>query len=116
MRSRLFAFLLLLAFAPTCARAIDGSAVVSGGGIVSFTGASSTNWVKGASGDPALILVYSNPEEESASFTFDGLTQARILAVGGGGGGGGAYRGGFSGNYGGGGGGGAGAFIEVTNL
>ena len=59
--------------------AFDGSgeAVVPGGGTVSFTGASSTNWVDGE-----LVLVYTN----AATFTLPGTTKARVLAVGGGGG------------------------------
>ena len=60
--------------------AFDGSgeAVVPGGGMVSFTGASSTNWIDGE-----LVLPYTNAT--AATFTLPGLAAARILAVGGGG-------------------------------
>ena len=78
----------LFAFAAH-AEEISGSEIVNGGGTVSFTGASTTNWVDGS-----LILIYTNPAASGASFTFpDGrLTKARILAVGGGGGGGGSWN------------------------
>ena len=76
----------LFAFAAH-AEEISGSEIVNGGGTVSFTGVSATNWVDGS-----LILIYTNPAAAS-SFTFpEGRTKARILAVGGGGGGGGSYN------------------------
>ncbi|MBQ3342755.1 MAG: hypothetical protein IJG84_12720, partial [Kiritimatiellae bacterium] len=85
------AFATAFAFASR-AEEIDGSAVVSGGGEVEFTGASTTNWVYNADTDSYdFILTFANASS-AGSFTLPGTTSARILAVGGGGGGGGAYR------------------------
>ena len=97
---------------PARGEAVSGSARVPGGGVVTFAGASETNWVDGS-----LILYYTDPTA-SGSFTLPGTTSARILAVGGGGGGGGAMRSSAStyAKYGGGGGGGGGGFVETNSL
>ena len=90
----------------------SGSAVVPGGGTVSYVNASYIDHV----GDE-LLIVFTN-SAVSGSFTLPGTTSARILAVGGGGGGGGAVRRATSdtSKYGGGGGGGAGGFVETNGL
>ena len=112
---RLTALAIAFSLAPS-AFALDGSQVVTGGGSVDFTGASSTNWVVNPeTGELDFLIAYSNATETAASFSFNGLTSARILAVGGGGGGGAAYRMGFTGTRGGGGG-GAGGFVETEGL
>ena len=117
LKSLVIPVLLAAALVPTSALALDGSAVVSGGGTVAFAGASSTNWVYDAStGSYDLVLVYTNPAT-IGSFILPGTTKARILAVGGGGGGGGTYvQAKANEPYGGGGGGGAGGFMETNAL
>ena len=105
-----------VAMMPLSALAVDGKEVVAGGGEISFTGASETKWVTNADGSQDLLLIFSAPETPG-SFTFPGVTQARILTVGGGGGGGGSFKNATAGgNYGGGGGGGGGAVVETNNL
>ena len=94
-----------------------GSAVVSGGGVVEFSGASATNWVYNAdTSSYDFILTFAN-SAAAGSFTLPGTTAARILAVGGGGGGGGTYAYASANQpYGGGGGGGGGSLVETNDL
>ena len=118
MRKTAVAAALAAAFAfASRAEEISGSAVVSGGGVVDFTGASTTNWVYNAdTSSYDFILTFTNTSSDG-SFTLPGTTKARILAVGGGGGGGGAYRLAAANQpYGGGGGGGAGGIVETNDL
>ena len=112
----LLAITIGIALAPQTARAVDGKEIVAGGGEISFTGATEKSWVANPDGSQDLLLIFSDPETKG-SFTFPGVTQARILTVGGGGGGGGSFRTATSGgNYGGGGGGGGGAVVETNDL
>ena len=105
----------IVGMTPQSARAVDGKQVVSGGGEISFTGASETNWVTNADGSKDLLLIFSDPAT-SGSLTFPGMTKAHILAVGGGGGGAGADYYGCEDPYGGTGGGGAGGFVETNGI
>ena len=100
---------LVVALAAPAAHASTGSAVVAGGGEVSFENAT-TNWVANADGGLDFVMVFSKTNE-AASFTLPGMTSMRVLAVGGGGGGG-AYTTGFKTPRGGGAGGGGGGFVE----
>lgn len=115
--ARIVAALSFAAFSAGAAFGIDGSAVVTGGGTVEYKNADSVTWV----GSDLLLKFTTNSTSALApgSFTLPGVSQLRILAVGGGGGGGGAYRSGTSGLtglYGGGGGGGAGGFVETNGF
>ncbi len=114
---RLFAVAVLVAssalftYAEDAPETLSGDVVVTGGGTISFTGASATNWIGGD-----LLLVYSNTTA-SGTFVLPGTTKARVLAVGGGGGGGGSSRRNAASAtkaFGGGGGGGAGGFVEKS--
>ena len=67
------AFAAAFAFAAR-AEEIDGSAEVSGGGIVEFTGASTTNWVYNAdTSSYDFILTFTNTSA-AGSFTLPGTT------------------------------------------
>ena len=116
---RPFAVTALLAFSASfastaaAAETLSGDVVVTGGGTISFTGASATNWIGGD-----LLLVYSNTTA-NGTFELPGTTKARVLAVGGGGGGGGNCRRNASSAskvFGAGGGGGAGGLVSREGL
>ena len=64
------------------ASAADGQETVSGGGVVTYTGAAEVSHV-----GSDLLLKFT--ADEAGTFTLPGTASARVLAVGGGGGGGG---------------------------
>lgn len=107
----------LCAALPCAASGLDGSAVVNGGGTVTFAGATSTNWVFNADTASHDLVIVFDRQSAGCIFAMHGQTSARILAVGGGGGGGGTYKSASAGQpYGGGGGGGAGGMVETNGL
>ena len=111
----LLAIAAFTALAPQMARAVDGKEVVAGGGEISFTGATEKSWITNPDGSQDLLLIFSDPATKG-SFTFPGMTEARILAVGGGGGGAGMFGRGNQSPFGGAGGGGAGGFVETNDM
>ena len=106
-----------LAAPATRGESISGSATVTGGGTVSFSGDNiETNWVTNADGGRDFLIKFL-PGSTPSSLEFSGATLARFLAVGGGGGAGGTYDSATSGGYdGGSGGGGGGAMREVNAM
>ena len=99
----------LSSFFALSAKAVDGTATVTGGEVQYF-GAAEVKWLNGTD----LLLKYTS----EGSFILPGLTKARVLAIGGGGGGAGvcSASGAMVSPFGAGAGGGAGGFVEVTNV
>ena len=95
----------------SAASAADGQETVTGGGVVTYTGAAEVSHV-----GTDLLLKFT--ADEAGTFTLPGTAAARVLAVGGGGGGGGVNilaNAGVS-PYAGGGGGGGGGLVETNGL